>query len=311
MYDSTTGRWTTVDPIGFRAGDLNLYRYVGNDPTNATDPTGLWTWRLDERGRVMAVAEPGDTLGTLARDFPGILDAAALDGFGESTTVTPGAEIDVTRFFPAFVVELLRRQQNTKLESIRDVLERAKLTDLAEKPGTIGSAQIDLMRRTVFGDDGRVKQEALKSGAAFGSGNCFGFVGLWLGKVSPAPVPEREYGMAGLDSEPVIAGKGHKPGINQVGTATEPRVVEVPKEGLLAFLKQGRKPVTDPRFGALALFETSKKEIRHAGIVLGRSRRGKVYILQKLNPGSPYAISTVDHPYFEWEGDPLVTYYQK
>ncbi len=27
--------------IGFEAGDANLYRYVGNSPTNATDPSGL------------------------------------------------------------------------------------------------------------------------------------------------------------------------------------------------------------------------------------------------------------------------------
>jgi hypothetical protein len=30
-----------VDPLGFGAGDSNLYRYVGNRPTNATDPSGL------------------------------------------------------------------------------------------------------------------------------------------------------------------------------------------------------------------------------------------------------------------------------
>jgi len=29
------------DPIGFAGGDANLYRYVGNGPTNATDPSGL------------------------------------------------------------------------------------------------------------------------------------------------------------------------------------------------------------------------------------------------------------------------------
>lgn len=28
--------------MGFRPGDANLYRYVGNNPTNLTDPTGLW-----------------------------------------------------------------------------------------------------------------------------------------------------------------------------------------------------------------------------------------------------------------------------
>jgi RHS repeat-associated protein len=40
-YDSFTGRWTTQDPIGFAGGDYNLYRYVGNSPTNGTDPSGL------------------------------------------------------------------------------------------------------------------------------------------------------------------------------------------------------------------------------------------------------------------------------
>jgi hypothetical protein len=40
-YDSSTGRWISQNPIGFAAGDANLYRYVGNGPTNATDPSGL------------------------------------------------------------------------------------------------------------------------------------------------------------------------------------------------------------------------------------------------------------------------------
>ncbi len=29
-YDPAVGRWMSEDPIGFRAGDANLYRYVGN-----------------------------------------------------------------------------------------------------------------------------------------------------------------------------------------------------------------------------------------------------------------------------------------
>lgn len=41
MYDPTIGRWISEDPIGFAGGDPNLYRYVGNSPTLATDPTGL------------------------------------------------------------------------------------------------------------------------------------------------------------------------------------------------------------------------------------------------------------------------------
>jgi uncharacterized protein RhaS with RHS repeats len=42
MYDPRTGRWLSEDPIGFAAADANLYRYVGNSPTNATDPAGLY-----------------------------------------------------------------------------------------------------------------------------------------------------------------------------------------------------------------------------------------------------------------------------
>ena len=40
-YDPEVGRWISEDPIGFAAGDANLYRYVGNSPTNYTDPDGL------------------------------------------------------------------------------------------------------------------------------------------------------------------------------------------------------------------------------------------------------------------------------
>lgn len=40
-YDAAIGRWTQEDPIGFEAGDANLYRYVGNGPTNRIDPSGL------------------------------------------------------------------------------------------------------------------------------------------------------------------------------------------------------------------------------------------------------------------------------
>jgi RHS repeat-associated protein len=40
-YDAGVGRFISEDPIGFGAGDTNLYRYVGNSSVNGTDPTGL------------------------------------------------------------------------------------------------------------------------------------------------------------------------------------------------------------------------------------------------------------------------------
>jgi len=51
-YDSQQGRFTQVDPIGMQAASLtdpqslNMYRYVGNDPVNRMDPTGLFWGKL-------------------------------------------------------------------------------------------------------------------------------------------------------------------------------------------------------------------------------------------------------------------------
>ncbi len=40
-YDAQVGRWTAKDPILFNGGQTNLYVYVGNDPVNYLDPSGL------------------------------------------------------------------------------------------------------------------------------------------------------------------------------------------------------------------------------------------------------------------------------
>lgn len=40
-YDAHLGRFISQDPIGFAAGDANLYRYVGNQSLVATDPSGM------------------------------------------------------------------------------------------------------------------------------------------------------------------------------------------------------------------------------------------------------------------------------
>ena len=54
---SSTGRWLSRDPIGFEAGDVNLYRYVGNEPTGKTDPSGL------EEKRAQLPMRPRRTVG--------------------------------------------------------------------------------------------------------------------------------------------------------------------------------------------------------------------------------------------------------
>jgi RHS repeat-associated protein len=62
-YDPASGRWLSPDPSGFGGGDANLYRYAGNDPTDATDPSGLWAWVDDAvalgGGALVGVASQG------------------------------------------------------------------------------------------------------------------------------------------------------------------------------------------------------------------------------------------------------------
>jgi RHS repeat-associated protein len=59
MYDPTTGRWYAEDEKGFSAGDVNLYRYVGNRATTATDPSGLD--KLKEEGDKVYVITQSDS----------------------------------------------------------------------------------------------------------------------------------------------------------------------------------------------------------------------------------------------------------
>jgi RHS repeat-associated protein len=72
-YDPATQRWTSRDPSEFDAGDGNLYRYVGNDATNATDPMGLQPPVYIEQKRKEAGLPPlpPDPPGPYVTDEPG------------------------------------------------------------------------------------------------------------------------------------------------------------------------------------------------------------------------------------------------
>ncbi|HEX6985921.1 MAG TPA: RHS repeat-associated core domain-containing protein, partial [Planctomycetaceae bacterium] len=58
--------WLSPDPIGFEGGDPNLGRFVGNSPTNATDPSGLQV-RLQEGESVPAKFLPKGPTGVPKR----------------------------------------------------------------------------------------------------------------------------------------------------------------------------------------------------------------------------------------------------
>ena len=53
FYSPSLGRFLQPDAIGY-ADNLNLYAYVGNDPLNLRDPTGLWGFGLTVSGSIEA-----------------------------------------------------------------------------------------------------------------------------------------------------------------------------------------------------------------------------------------------------------------
>lgn len=60
-YSPTLARFITEDPIRFASGDLNWYRYVGNDPVNLIDPLGLTSWPTDSTQTTKEFGDRGHT----------------------------------------------------------------------------------------------------------------------------------------------------------------------------------------------------------------------------------------------------------
>ncbi|MCO8124099.1 hypothetical protein NHH03_20310 [Stieleria sp. TO1_6] len=74
------------DPIGFSAGDANLYRYVGNGPTNATDPSGLEVlFPADQAKHIEPLLRRlfGDNIGFGDSNHHGLRYATAFAGGGK------------------------------------------------------------------------------------------------------------------------------------------------------------------------------------------------------------------------------------
>ena len=58
-YDPVLGRFLSEDPIGFRAGDANLYRYVGNNPMVRVDPFGTQSYLSQVGEAIRSVRDVG------------------------------------------------------------------------------------------------------------------------------------------------------------------------------------------------------------------------------------------------------------
>jgi RHS repeat-associated protein len=95
LYDPRLGRFISQDPLSFAGGDANLYRYTGNDPINATDPSGYSTYdgsaaSLDTNlGSVALVRSDGLAIAPFSEPA----DNADLGALGLSDEGAPSADI--------------------------------------------------------------------------------------------------------------------------------------------------------------------------------------------------------------------------
>lgn len=304
-------------PLGFVAGDANLFRYVKNSPTNFTDPSGLWTWRMDEQGHVFAVSEESDSLNDLIGQGynQALVKALAKEkGFNDlAAKLKSGIELDITSLLPKDVQAVLARQQQMSYEALRQRVENTPGGPKnVPKDKTVGSCGIDWFQDKEEGEDGTDKK-GFYFDHNFGWSNCYGFAALILGQKPPQGCSPEHFNLGGLKGEGVAGGVEDKPRTYNPFEKYLPdkryegvRVV-VPEGGIIKMLTAGLKPTDKPRFGAVALF-SNELGVTHAGIVLGRNQKGDVIVIQKLNAAQACGISTTTHPRLRTFGKP--TYYQ-
>jgi hypothetical protein len=117
MFDPRIGRWLSEDPIGFQAGDTDLYRYVGNSLANLTDPSGL----VGDRNRELTERQRRDAF----------YEARDSDTVPNTHTATDGQRYRFRVDYNYFTLGPLGERQVlfTRIGNVRDAVRRV-LADL-------------------------------------------------------------------------------------------------------------------------------------------------------------------------------------
>ena len=312
VYHPTLGCWLTRDPAGYRDG-MDLYQYGHSEPIAYADPLGLWRWYLDLKGRIMVRSESGDNGQDLVNQrYPADMVLKKLkqsdlcdcrlksEKPNLATRLRAGCVLDVSEVVPTTIRKSLARQQTMPFDrEMRSFYSRS--VPFAPDFSTVGEAIHTFVLPASITATGTYLSPV--SSYRLGFSNCYvcaaqcaGSLNLCFGRqVDP-------WNIMLAETAPNTRIAGHSqtiraPGVYRPSAKTVPpelnAIVYAPEGGIEHLLIGKRTPTKRPSLGAIAMFSNNDGQFTHAAFVLGRSRQGRVYILQKLNQCQAYYISTV------------------
>lgn len=141
-YDANLGRFISQDPIGFAGEDFNLYRYVGNNPVNATDAFGfIAALEYSSILRETVSGPTGSVIGSLI---------GFLQGFGATNLVFISNILEIANAGGDPIAEwgnAIKRTEE-KLKEIKDNLSRLEALDNEEGlvKGFVTGAGYDIVK---------------------------------------------------------------------------------------------------------------------------------------------------------------------